>query len=141
MDTQYKHTKLFYDSPNKNKSKYILKMGTKMLSMWIKCITGHNNLSYFQSKVTPEIDPMCRLCLQSHETLYHLITECEAAAAIQLDILKNKIPLLDITWSVDDINKFIHHPSIHMLLAYDTEYNNREIEYVDHDFSSDASSE
>ena len=27
----YKHTKLFYDSPNKNKSKYILKMGTHML--------------------------------------------------------------------------------------------------------------
>ena len=25
---QYKHTKLFYDSPNKNKSKHILKMGT-----------------------------------------------------------------------------------------------------------------
>ena len=25
-------TKLFYDSPNKNKSKYILKMGTHMLS-------------------------------------------------------------------------------------------------------------
>ena len=36
----YKHTKLFYDSPNKNKSKYILKMGTHML----KSITGHNNI-------------------------------------------------------------------------------------------------
>ena len=32
---QYKHTKLFYDSPNKNKSKYILKMGTHMLSTWV----------------------------------------------------------------------------------------------------------
>ena len=42
---QYKHTKLFYDSPNKNKSKYILKMGTHMLSTWIKSITGHNNLA------------------------------------------------------------------------------------------------
>ena len=35
----YKHTKLFYDSPNKNKAKYILKIGTYMLSTWIKCIT------------------------------------------------------------------------------------------------------
>ena len=42
----YKHTKLFYDSPNKNKSKYVLKMGTHMLSTWIKSITGHNNLAY-----------------------------------------------------------------------------------------------
>ena len=28
--SQYKHTKLFYDSPNQNKSKCILKMGTYM---------------------------------------------------------------------------------------------------------------
>ena len=71
---QYKHTKLFYDSPNKNKSKYILKMGTHMLSTWIKSITGHNNLAYFQSKLNPEIDPTCRLCLQANETLHHLMT-------------------------------------------------------------------
>ena len=69
---QYKHTKLFYSSPNKNKSKYILKMGTYMLSTWIKSITGHNNLAYFQSKLNPEIDPTCRLCLQANETLHHL---------------------------------------------------------------------
>ena len=29
---QYKHTKLFYESPNKNKSKHVLKMGTHMLA-------------------------------------------------------------------------------------------------------------
>ena len=46
---QYKHTKLFYDSPNKNKSKYILKMDTYMLSTWIKSITGHNNLAYISN--------------------------------------------------------------------------------------------
>ena len=74
---QYKHTKLFYESPNK-KSKYILKMGTYMLNKWIKSITGHNNLAYFQSKLNPEIDPTCRLCLQANETLHHLMTECEA---------------------------------------------------------------
>ena len=74
---QYKHTKLFYDSPNKNKSKSILKMLTYMLSTWIKGITGHNNLAYFQSKLNPEIDPTCRLCLQlqANETLHHLMTD------------------------------------------------------------------
>ena len=78
----YKHTKLFYDSPNKNKSKYILKMGTHMLSTWIKSITGHNNLAYFQSKLNPEIDPTCRLCLQANETLHHLMTDCEATLSL-----------------------------------------------------------
>ena len=45
----YKHTKLFYESPNKNKSKYVFKMGTHMLSTWIKGITGHNNLANLNS--------------------------------------------------------------------------------------------
>ena len=89
----YKHTKLFYDSPNKNKSKYIL-----------KSITGHNNLAYFQSKLNPDIDPTCRLCLQANETLHHLMTDCEATTSLQLDIMKNQIPLPDMTWSVKDLS-------------------------------------
>ena len=105
----YKHTKLFYGSPNKNKSKYILKMGTHKLSTWIKGLTGHNNLAYFQSKLNPDIDPTCRLCLQTNETLHHLMTDCEATTALQLDILNNKIPLLDMSWSVKEIDNFIHH--------------------------------
>ena len=39
-------------------------MSTYMLSTWIKSITGH--LAYFQSKLNPEIDPTCRLCLQAN---------------------------------------------------------------------------
>ena len=133
---QYKHTKLFHESTNEHKSKYILKMVTYMLSTWIKSITGHNN---FQSKLNPEIDPTCRLCLQANETLHHLMTDCEATTSLQIDIMKNQIPLPDMTWSVKDINKFIHHPLIHPLMTYDKQYNNREIEYIDHYYSSDAS--
>ena len=115
-------------------------MGTHTLSTWIKSITGHNNLAYFQSKLNPEIDPTCRLCLQANETLHHLKTDCEATSTLQLDIMKNRIPLPDMTWSVKDINKFIQHPLIHSLMTYDTQYNNKEIEYIEHNFSSDASS-
>ena len=94
----------------------------------------------FQSKLNPEIDPTCRLCLQANETLHHLMTDCEATTSVQLDKMKNQIPLPDMTWSVKDINKFIQHPLIHSLMTYDTQYNNREIEYIDHNYSSDASS-
>ena len=34
----------------------------------------------------------------------------------------------------------IQHPLINSLMTYDTQYNNREIEYIDHNCSSDASS-
>ena len=114
-------------------------MGTYTLSTWIKSITGHNNLAYFQSKLNTEIDPTCRLCLQANETLYHLMTYCEANTSLQMD-MKNLIPLPNMTWSVKDINKFIQHPQIHSLMTYDTQYNNREIEYIDHNHKSDTSS-
>ena len=115
-------------------------MGTYMLSTWIKSITGHNNLANFHSKLNPEIDPTCRLCLQANETLHHLMTDCEATTSLQIDIMKNQIPLPDMAWSVKDINKFIQHPLIHSFMTYDTQYNSREIEYIDHNYSSDASS-
>ena len=115
-------------------------MGTHTLSTWIKGITGHNNLAYFQSKLNNEIDPTCRLCLQVNETLHHLMTDCEATASLQMDIMKNKIPLPDMSWSVKDLNTFIQHPLIHSLMTYDTQYNDREIEYMEHNYSSDDSS-
>ena len=138
--SHYKPTKLFYNSPNKNKSKYVLKMGTAMLGAWIKGITGHNNLAYFQSKLNPEIDPTCRLCEQENETLYHLMTNCEATSPLQMDIMQNKNPLPDMSWSVIEINKFLHHPTIHSLMAYNTQYITKDIEYIEHNYSSGASS-
>ena len=64
-----------------------------MLSTWIKSIMGHNNLAYFHSKLNPEIDPTCRLCLQANKTFHHLMTDCVATTSLQLDIMKNQIPL------------------------------------------------
>ena len=68
------------------------------------------------------------------------MTDCEATPSLQIDIMKNQILLPDMTWSVKDINKFIQHPLIHSLMTFDTQYNNREIEFIDHNYSSDDSS-
>ena len=59
---------------------------------------------------------------------------------IQIDIMKNKIPLPYISWLVKDINMFILHPIIHSLMEYNTDYNIREIEYIEHNYSTDDSS-
>ena len=39
-----------------------------------------------------------------------------------------------------DINKFIQHPLIHSLITYDMQYKNREIQFIERNYSSDASS-
>ena len=66
------------------------------------------------------------------------MTDCEATAMIQLNVMKNKIPLADMTWSVKDIHTFMEHPKIHSLMTYDTQYNSREIIYMVHNYSSDS---
>ena len=118
-------------------------MGTSKLSVWIKEITGHNKLAYFQSKLNTEIDPTCKLCLQANEILYHLMTECEATASLQMEIMKNKyrtVPLPDMTWPVKDMNNFMQHPRILSLMTYDTTYYTRELEFLEHNYSSEGSS-
>ena len=98
-DSRFKHTKQFYDGPDQNKSKGVMKKSTMSLNCWIQCITGHNNLAYFQSKLDIEINSTCRLCRESQETMYHLLTECPATQKLQRDIFQNRIPLPDRTWS------------------------------------------
>ena len=68
------------------------------------------------SKLNPEIDPTCRLCEQENETLHHLMTNCETTSPLPMDIMQNKTPLPDMSWSVIEINKFLHHPTIHSLM-------------------------
>ena len=38
--------------------------------------------------------------MQANKTLHHLMTDCEAITTLQLDIMKNKIPLPHMTWLV-----------------------------------------
>ena len=36
--------------------------------------------------------------MQANETLHHLMTDCEITLMLQVDIMKNKMPLPDMTW-------------------------------------------
>ena len=116
-------------------------MGTQKLSTWIKGgITRHNNLDYLQFKLHPEIDPLCRLRSQANETFHHFMTDCKASTSLQIDIMKNTIPLPDMTWSVKILSTFLEAPHIHQFMLYDIHYNDRDIEFLVHNYSSDASS-
>ena len=69
-------TKLFYQKPDSNQAKYVIKLGRIELSRFFKIITGHNGLFYFRNKIDPVINSDCRFCLEADETFYHLATEC-----------------------------------------------------------------
>ena len=55
-------------------------------------------------------------------------------------MMKKKTPLSDMTWSVKDRSTFIQNPTIHQLMIHNPDYIEREIDYVDHNYTSDGSS-
>ena len=108
---------------------------THTISTWIKSIAGNNNLTYFQSKLKPLIDPTCRLCLQTSpydrlRSHYHTSTVHNEK--------RNSLTRHDL---VSQRNKHLYTTATNPLpMTYDTQYNNREIEYMEHNYSSDDSS-
>ena len=56
------YTKQFHGKPDKMKAKGVMMLSSGKLKLWVECITGHNNLAYFQNKLNSELDPTCRLC-------------------------------------------------------------------------------
>ena len=76
MHPIYKHTKLFYSGPDKNRFKHINNLPRSHLTKLISIITGFNCLNYIQFKADPTINPGCRLCGEENETFWHLATVC-----------------------------------------------------------------
>ena len=109
-------TKLFYLNPCKNQAKYVLKLGRLELSRFIKIITGHNGLFYFKHKVDPQINPVCRFCLQQDETFYHLATECPVHRLKQTEIFLDEIPITNSKWSVRALLIFSQIPGVRQAL-------------------------
>ena len=136
-DYRFKHSKLYMNGPNKAKSKGILKLNTITLTEVVAGITGHNNLAYFQAKLNPNIDPTCRLCNEGKETMYHLMTECKALSIQQLEILQNKYPTHDASWSIKQMVKFMHLPQVHNLLNNEISYEERETLYLEQNYTDE----
>ena len=72
----YKHSKKFLENPNQNRAKKILQLPRLKMKRLVEIITGHNNLSYFQFKIDPDVNPLCRFCEEANETFHHFITDC-----------------------------------------------------------------
>ena len=84
------NAKHFYSGPDTNKAKKPLNLVRSKL-MFIK--TGFNSLSYVQFKANPEINPMCRLCHESNETYWHLVTECPRVETYRQEVFLDQPPI------------------------------------------------
>ena len=104
-EKRFKHTKEFFGNPDANIVKGVMNTSSLTTITWIKAITGHKNLSYFQSKINPEI--FLTVDYAKSLSKQHIILRpiCERMASYQRKIMENKIPLSDL---VHQTNIMLH---------------------------------
>ena len=137
-EDRFKHTKIFYTQPSNAKSRGILQLGTANLKKWIECITGHNNLSYFQNKLAATVDPTCRLCGNGQETIEHFITNCDFLHNRKRELLLGKEMNSCMDWSIKNIRKFFDIKEIDDLIHGKIDLKNKELIYQDYNYSDDS---
>ena len=106
------HSKNFYLSPNKIKARYVYKLARLELGRFIRIITGHNNLNYFQTRIGLWGSPECRLCGENKETFLHFLYECPRVRANRTDVFSDSLPQADMQWSVQKLLQFSYLPAI-----------------------------
>ena len=106
------HTKTFYAGPNPKKAKFVYKLARLELGRFVRVITGHNNLNFFQTKIGLANDPTCRFCTGGDETITHLLSRCPRFFSVGREIFLDQLPTADMKWSVRDLLNFSYIPEI-----------------------------
>ena len=104
--------KELYSGPDKNKAKIVYKMNRIELSRYVRITSGHNGLFYFKSKIDPEINPVCRFCLENDETFFHLLTACPKFRLDRNDIFLDNVISNDMKWAPKKLLSFSFLPGI-----------------------------
>jgi ribonuclease HI len=92
---KYKMTKQFLTCPNQQAGKRACNLSKSSLSRLVQLITGHNFLSYFQFKLDPTINPLCRMCSEENETFYHLLIDCPTLVMLRREMFLDQPPITD----------------------------------------------
>ena len=110
--TKATHAKSFYDSPDENKAKYVYKLARLELGRFIRIISGHNNLRFFQNKLNPWTDPTCRFCGHDKETVMHILHDCPRFLTSRRDKFLGLTPSANRKWSVRSLLDFSYTPEL-----------------------------
>ena len=107
-----RQTKLFYIGPMKSQARYVYKLARLELGRFVRLVSGHNNLNYFQHRIGLHHSPLCRFCLETDETFFHLVTDCPRFHQTRVGIFLDETPTNTMRWSVRDLLDFSYTPAI-----------------------------
>ena len=106
------HTKFFYYCANPSKAKFVYKLARLELGRFVRLITGHNNLNYFQHRIGLWGSHVCRFCQEDKETFTHLVTDCPRLWKERRDTFLDRLPGSDMSWSVRALLEFSYLPGV-----------------------------
>ena len=111
-DDQYVHTKFFYGGPDKHKARFVYKLARLELGRFIRLITGHNNLNWFQTRIGLWDSGTCRFCEDQDETFVHIASECPRFWESRRQILGGDPPNNAMEWSVRALIDLTYLPGL-----------------------------
>ena len=106
------HTKTFYDGPNKHKARHVYKLARLELGRFVRIVTDHNNLNFFQTKIGLWRNASCRYCGEHDETITHFLSACPRFFSAVTEIMASDLPRPDMKWSVRKLLDFSYVPAI-----------------------------
>lgn len=114
---QCRQTKIWFDGPQPNKTKQLLKLSKADFTQVIQWITGHNFLNRHNHILNPDLcpEPICRKCGLEPETSSHIIIDCPALMAVRFESFKTIQLNPNPKWTTTKLVKFITNPAIQSL--------------------------
>ena len=74
----YKHSEALMEGSQQSRTLKLLSMSRQQLSIVIGLLTGNLDLLGHLHKIGKDLNRLCRRCLNSNETVEHLVCECES---------------------------------------------------------------
>ena len=111
-DPVAQHAKYFYYCPNALKARYVYKLARLELGRFVRLISGHNNLGYFQHRIGLGGNRTCRFCDGADEKFIHLLVDCPRFWGERRDLFLDTLPCSDMRWSVRALLDFSYIPGV-----------------------------
>ena len=108
-------SKKWYSSQDKYRAKEACRLSRLKLGRFIRAITGHNALKYYNHVLDPTLSPACRLCMNADETFHHLATDCTATAEARCEFFGDKDIMTNMDWEIEELLDFSYSPLINPL--------------------------
>lgn len=109
-------SKFWYSSQDKYRAKEVCYLSRLKLGRFIRIITGHNALRYYNHVLDETLSPVCRLCGNADETFHHFATDCVGTRRERREFFEDRDILANMEWKVDEILDFSYSDRINPLL-------------------------